>query len=72
MSDLLKLEAIRKKNGDIKAFPLTSNLKSARHGKGVWGEVAIAIDAESVERIWNGDVIGVLYLVNKEEWEKQK
>lgn len=72
MSDLLRLEEIRKKNGDIKAFPLASNMKSARHGKGVWGEVVIAIDAESVERIWQNDVIGVLYLANKDEWEKQK
>lgn len=71
MSDLLKLENIRKRNGDIKAFPLVSNIKSARHGKGTWGEVTIAIDSESVERIWGNDVVGVLYVAGKESWEKE-
>jgi hypothetical protein len=71
MSDLLKIENIRKKNGDIKAFPLSSNLKRTNHGKDVWGEVTIAIDGVSVERIWNDEVIGVLYIIGREEWEKE-
>jgi hypothetical protein len=64
MSDLLKLNNIVQRNGDIKAFPLSSNVKSARHSKGPWGEVTIAIDSESVERIW-GNIVG------RDEWERE-
>lgn len=70
MSDLIKLNKIANQNGDIKAFSLSTNLKRARHGKGTFGEVTIAIDSLTVERIWQGDVIGVLYIVGKEEWQK--
>ena len=71
MSDLLRLEEIRKQNGDIKAFPLSSNMKSAKHGKGTWGDITIAIDAESVEKIMQNNVVGVLYLVGKDDWRKK-
>jgi hypothetical protein len=72
MSDLLKIENIRKRNGDVKAFTLSNNFKRANHGKDVWGEVTIAIDSVSVERIWKDEVIGVLYIIGKEEWKKEK
>ena len=71
MSDLLKLNNIVQRNGDIKAFPLSSNMKSARHGKGPWGEVTVAIDSESVERLWGNDAIGILYIVGRDEWKKE-
>ena len=34
MSDLLKLNNIVQRNGDIKAFPLSSNMKSTRTCQG--------------------------------------
>jgi hypothetical protein len=71
MSDFDKLNNIVKRNGDIKAFPLSSNLKSAKHGKNAWGEVSIAIDSQSVERIWANDVVGILYIVGKDEWDSE-
>jgi hypothetical protein len=71
MSDLLKLNNIVQRNGDIKAFPLSSNMKSASHGKSPWGEVTIAIDSESVERLWGNDAIGILYIVGRDEWKKE-
>lgn len=71
MSDLLKLNNIVQRSGDIKAFPLSSNMKSAKHGKGPWGEVTIAIDGESVERLWGNDVVGILYIIGKDEWERE-
>ena len=67
---MLRLEEIRKKDGDIKAFVLSTNMKSVKHGKGVWGDITIAIDAESVEKIMRNEVVGVLYLVGKEDWSK--
>lgn len=71
MSDLMKLNNIVQRNGDIKAFPLANNMKSVRLGKGMWGEVTIAIDSNSVNRIMNNNVIGVLYIISKDEWEKE-
>jgi len=71
MSDLLKLNNIVQRSGDIKAFPLSSNMKSAKHGKGPWGEVTIAIDSESVERLWGNDVVGILYIIGRDEWERE-
>lgn len=71
MNDLLKLNNIVQRNGDIKAFPLSSNMKGARHGKGTWGEVTIAIDSMSVERLWSNDAIGILYIVGRDEWKKE-
>jgi len=71
MSDLLKLNNIVQRSGDIKAFPLSSNMKSAKHGKGPWGEVTIAIDSESVERLWGNDAIGILYIVGRDEWKRE-
>ena len=72
MSDLLKLENIRLRNGDIKAFVLESNMTAANTGKDNWGRIEIAVDNETVHRLMNDDVIGVLYVTTKEEWEKEK
>lgn len=41
MSDLIKLDAISKRNGDIKSFPVSSNFISSKSGKDGWGEIAI-------------------------------
>jgi len=71
MSDLLKLNNIVQRSGDIKAFPLSSNMKSAKHGKAPWGEVTIAIDSKSVERLWGNDVVGILYIIGRDEWERE-
>lgn len=62
MNDFLKLNNISQRNGDIKAFPLSSNIKSARYGKGFWGEITIAVDSKSIEHLCNGDAIGILYI----------
>ena len=45
MSDLLKLNNIAKRNGDIRMFPL-DNIKSAQTGKNGWGQITIAINKE--------------------------
>lgn len=71
MSDLLKLDEIRKRNGDIKAFPLDSNFIASKGGNGGWGEFTIAVDTTSVQRHFMGEVIGVLYIIGKDEWEKE-
>lgn len=71
MSDLLKLEEITRRNGDIKAFPLSNNMKSIKFSKGAWGQVTVAIDGESVQRIIDDDVIGVLYIIGRDEWERE-
>lgn len=72
MSDLLKLENIQKRNGDIKAFPLGSNLTTSKTSKNGWGEVSIAVDNESVLRLATDKVIGVLYIVGRDDWEIEK
>ena len=69
MSDLIKLNNIAKRNGNIKAFTLSTNLKSVKTCNNGWGEVLIAIDNNSVQDILKNDVLGVLYIVNKEDWE---
>lgn len=71
MSDLQKLENISNRNGDIKAFPLTTNLKSGNTGKDGWGELKIAVDNATVINFTNNKVIGVLYVIGREEWEKE-
>jgi hypothetical protein len=71
MSDFLKLDEIRKANGDIKAFPLGSNLKGANSSKNGWGQVTIAVDNETVHRLITDDVVGILYVIGKEDWKKQ-
>lgn len=71
MNDLLKLNNIVQRNGDIKAFPLSSNMKSASHGKSPWGEITIAIDSISVDRLLINDAIGILYIVGRDEWKKE-
>jgi len=68
MSDLLKLKSIAERNGDIKAFCLSSNMISSNLSKGKWGDVKIAIDNESIHRIMNDEVVGVLYITTKAEW----
>jgi hypothetical protein len=72
MSDLLKLENIRKRNGDIKAYPITSNIISTETGKNGWGNVQIAVDNATIsEMIINGKYTGILYLVSNDEWKKE-
>ena len=70
MSDLLKLNNIAKRNGDIRMFPL-DNIKSAQTGKNGWGQITIAINNESVIDILTDKGVGALYLVGKEDWEKE-
>jgi len=72
MSDLLKLNNIQKRNGDIKAFPLSSNLQSGRTGKQGWGSISIAVNNSSVTGLLSERVIGILYIISKDEWEKEK
>ena len=72
MSDLIKLDNISKRNGDIRACPIPGNLKSTHTGKDGWGEVTIAIDNATVSRLNNDDLFGILCLVSREEWEKEK
>jgi hypothetical protein len=71
MSDLLKLENIRLRDGDIKAFPISHNLMAANTGKGDWGYVKIAVDNVSVGGLALEQLTGILYLVNIEEWKKE-
>ena len=73
MSDLLKLNNIVQRNGDIKAFPILSNLIEIRlNGKGAWGQVTVAVDNATVKKIENNEAIGMLYVFSREEWEKEK
>jgi hypothetical protein len=73
VSDFSTLDAISKRNGNIKGFVVPGNLKSAlKSSKGQWGEVTIAVDNESVINLLNDNVIGILCLVTREEWEKEK
>jgi hypothetical protein len=72
MSDLLKLENIRKRSGDIKAFPIPSNLIEMNTGKNGWGYIKIAVDNSSItECVINDKYIGVFYLVNREEFKQE-
>lgn len=71
MSDLIKLNNITKRNGDIKAFPLSSNLIRCIAGKKGIGQVAVAVDNESIKKLFLGTGIGILYVIDKEEWEKE-
>jgi rubrerythrin len=72
MSDLLKLENIRKRNGDIRAFPVSSNMIEAKTRKDGWGYIKIAINNQSVFDMFADKLTGILYLVSNEEWEKEK
>lgn len=72
MSDLIKLNNIVQRNGDIKAFNLSTNMISANTHKGYWGKIEIAIDTESLYRLMNDDAIGVLYITTKDEWNLTK
>jgi hypothetical protein len=72
MSDFLKLKNIADRNGDINSYNLSTNLKSAKTGKDGWGEVSIAVDNYRIMDIaTTNKYIGVLYLISKEEWEKE-
>jgi hypothetical protein len=71
MSDLLKLENIRLRNGDVKAFTLNTNLMEAHTGKNGWGYVKIAIDNNSVTRLALDQLVGILYLIGIDEWDKE-
>jgi hypothetical protein len=71
MSDFLKLGNIAKRNGDIKAFSISTNFISSRSGKNGWGNITIAIDNESVQNLFMDDSIGILYIVSKDEWKKE-
>ena len=73
MSDLLKLEAIRKRNGDIKAFPIAHNFISADTGKNGWGNVKIAVDNETIIQMGvNQKYTGILYLVSNADWKAEQ
>ena len=72
MSDLIKLDNIVKRNGDIVCATFGDNLKSVQAGKYGWGEVVIAVDNKTIGRIIKGEMVGVLYITTREEWEKEK
>lgn len=71
MSDLIKLENIRKRNGDIRAFATSTNMIEAKSGKDGWGHIKIAINNQSVHELFNDDLIGILYLIHRDEWNKE-
>jgi len=56
----------------VKDLKITKRLLLKKSGKGQWGEVTIAVDNESVINLLNDNVIGILYLTTREEWEKEK
>lgn len=72
MSDLLKLENIRKRNGDIKSYPIASNMTDAQTGARGWGYIKIAVDNATInEMAINDKYTGILYLVSNDEWKKE-
>lgn len=71
MSDLLKLENIRLRDGDIKAFPISHNLIEANTGKNGWGYIKIAVDNNSIGGLALEQLTGILYLVGIDEWKKE-
>lgn len=72
MSDLIKLNNIVAKNGDIKAFPISSNMIEAQTGKNGWGYVKIAVNNESINKILLEKYTGILYLVSIEEFNNER
>jgi hypothetical protein len=72
VSDLLKLENIRKRDGDIRGFPVPVNMMEAQTGRKGWGWIKIAINNESVQDLFADKLTGILYLVSNEEWEKER
>jgi hypothetical protein len=68
MSDLKALENIRIKNGDIRAFPISSNMIEANTGKDGWGHIKIAINNQSVGELFTEKLTGILYLVDVDEF----
>ena len=71
MSDLIKLDNISKRNGDIKGYPINSNLKRFNTGKDGWGEVVIAVDNSMIMQLMKNESVGGLFITTKEEWEKE-
>ena len=71
MSDLIKLDNISKRNGHIRAYPISHNMKRCSIGANGWGEVVIAVDNQIVRQLMESDWVGGLYITTKEEWEKE-
>ena len=72
MSDLIKLDKIAKRNGDIKCAVLSDNFISAQTGKNGFGQLTIAVDNKTISRIiQEKDILGVMYFVGKESWNKE-
>lgn len=71
MSDLIKLDNISKRNGDIRAYPISHNLKRMNIGANGWGEVVIAVDNQMIRQLMESDWVGGLFITTKEEWEKE-
>lgn len=70
-TDLIKLDNIQRRNGNIKAFILPNNFIGANTGKDGWGRITIAVDNATVADFFSDSVIGVLYVVGREEWAKE-
>ena len=71
MSDLIKLDNISKRNGHIRAYPISHNLKRMNIGANGWGEVVIAVDNQIIRQLMESDWVGGLFITTKEEWEKE-
>ena len=65
-SSLLVLDEMRTKNMDVLAFPLSTNFKYARTGKGGWGEITIAVSNHVIANI--DAYVGSLFLANQEQY----
>ena len=70
-TDLIKLDNIQRRNGNIKAFILPNNFMGANTGKDGWGMLTVAVDNATVADFFSDSVIGVLYVVSREEWAKE-
>ena len=64
---LLVLDKLAELNKDVYAFPLSTNLKSAKMGKDNWGEITVAVPNQLIYNINN--YVGSLYLANAKEYE---
>ena len=71
MSDLIKLDNISKRNGHIRAYPISHNLKRMNIGANGWGEVVIAVDNSMIMQLMKNESVGGLFITTKEEWEKE-
>lgn len=70
-TDLIKLDNIQRRNGNIKAFILPNNFVEANTGKDGWGRLTVAVDNATVADFFSDSVIGVLYVVSREDWAKE-